>query len=64
MREAPTYRLELEELLAYFQGKRILTVTDVSNYVGHSRRWCRDNLEVSGSGVSIVSLAKKLSELA
>ena len=64
MKEAPTYRLELEELLTYFQGKRILTVTDVSNYVGHSRQWCRDNLEISGSGVSIVSLAKKLSELA
>lgn len=63
-RETATYRLELEELLAHFGGKRILSVTEVSAYLGRSRRWCREHLDIAGeTGVSIVALAKKLSEL-
>ena len=33
-REKETFRLELEEILKFTGGRRVLTVTDVSNYTG------------------------------
>lgn len=61
-RENEAYRLELEQILAAFGNKRILTVTDVSGYLGHSRKWCRDHLGIDGaSGVTPVKLALILS---
>lgn len=63
MREAPTYRLELEEILKNFNDRRILSVTDVSCYTGKSRKWCREHLGVSGKGCTAVQLANALSKL-
>jgi hypothetical protein len=63
MKEAPTYRFELEQLLDYFGGKRVLSVSEISRYVGKSRKWCRETLGVSHD-TSIVSVAKKLAEMA
>ena len=62
-RENETYRLELEQILATFGDKRILSVTDVAGYVGHSRRWCREHLGVSGDGVTAVKLALIMSRI-
>lgn len=47
-REKETFRLELEEILKFTGGRRVLTVTDVSNYTGQSRRVCRERYNVSG----------------
>ena len=59
-REKETFRLELEEILK-FTGGRVLTVTDVSNYTGQSRRVCRERYNVSGKeGISAVALAQML----
>ena len=45
-REKETFRLELEEILKFTGGRRVLTVTDVSNYTGQSRRVCRERYNV------------------
>lgn len=60
-REKETYRLELEQILAYFGDKRILTLTDVATYVGKTRDWTRSHLGVTGEGVTAVKLAYILS---
>lgn len=44
-REKETFRLELEEILKFTGGRRVLTVTDVSNYTGQSRRVCRERIQ-------------------
>lgn len=60
-REKETFRLELEEILKFTGGRRVLTVTDVSNYTGQSWRVCRERYNVSGKeGISAVALAKML----
>ena len=38
-KELPTYREELEQVIAYFGAKRILSRTDVEEYTGKSRNW-------------------------
>ena len=38
-KENPTYRLELEQLLARFPGQTILSRTDIMNYTGRGRTW-------------------------
>ena len=61
-RENQTFRLELEQINARFGGKSLLTVTDVSNYLGHSREWCRKHLGISGKrGMTAVELAQAIS---
>ena len=62
-RENETYRLELEQILAAFGGKRVLSVTDVARYCGHSRKWCREHFGISGDGVTAVKLALMMSRM-
>lgn len=62
-RENETYRLELEQILAACGNKRVLSVTDVSAYLGRSRKWCRDHLGIDGDGVTAVKLALILSRM-
>ena len=60
-REKETFRLELEEILKFTGGRRVLPVTDVRNYTGQSRRVCRERYNVSGKeGISAVALAQML----
>lgn len=61
-REAPTYRDELEEILKFFGGKRILTISDVARYLGRTRDWTREKFGVCGD-VTVVALAHKLVDL-
>lgn len=60
-RETETYRAELEQIIEYFNGKRILTVSDVSRYVGHSRAWVR-NMGITAD-ISATNLANRLSKM-
>ena len=59
-REKPTYRLELEQILAFFPGKRLLTISDVAKYLGRSRNWVREN--VTREDVSTIWLANWLAK--
>lgn len=38
-REKPEYRDNLEDILSFTEGRRILTVADVARYTGKDRRW-------------------------
>lgn len=62
MRESENFRDELEQLYAFFPNKRILNPSDVSRYTGKDRRWCKKTYEITGNGISVVALAKKLSQ--
>ena len=61
MRETMVFRDNLEDILAFSNGKRILTITEVSAYTGRSRKWCREHLGIDSSlGISAATLARKL----
>ena len=62
MREPECYRLILESLNTHSNGKRILSVTDVSRHLGKSRAWCREKLGVTGDGITVEALAMKLAK--
>ena len=38
-REAESYRPELEQILAYFPNKRVLSTKEIMEYTGRSRHW-------------------------
>lgn len=62
--EAPGYRENLADLLEFFNGRRMLTLTDVCRYTGRDRRWVRERLGVQPkTGVSVPTLARRLAEL-
>lgn len=60
-RESESYRPELQEILEYFSGKRVLTTADVMSYTGRSRDWVRSH-EMTGE-ITAVQLALKLTKL-
>jgi len=62
MRESENFRDELEQLYAFFPSKRLLNPTDVSRYTGKDRRWCKKTYDITNSGITVVALAKKLSQ--
>lgn len=39
MKEQELYQLELEQIIKFFHGKRVLTKTDVMNYTGRGKKW-------------------------
>ncbi|RGX53796.1 hypothetical protein DWV16_16360 [Anaerotruncus sp. AF02-27] len=63
--EKPTFRDNLERLDSAFPGKEILSVTDVSNYTGFTRKTARTlfNFKKFGPkvGISKTCLARELS---
>ena len=62
--EIPGYRENLADLLEFFDGRRILSISDVCRYTGHDRRWVQKRLGVKPrAGVSVPTLARKLAEL-
>ena len=63
MREPDRYRQELELLNEKYPGCAILTVTQVAEYIGRSRRWCREKLEIGADGMSKCKLALWLARL-
>lgn len=62
-KERTAYRDNLEDLLAFFDNKRLLTVTDVSTYTGRDPRWVKTRFGFTAkTGISIPTLARKLAE--
>lgn len=62
-REPAAYRNVLEDLLSFFEGKRHLTVVDVSRYTGRTREWCKERYSIDPkAGISTAVLAYKLSQ--
>lgn len=62
-RELPGFRDQLEDILAFSGGQRILSKQEVQQYTGKSRNWCEKHLELSKSGISAHVLARKLVSL-
>lgn len=61
-RENETYRLELEQLIAFFPGKAIINKTELMNYLGKKRVWL-DSHGFTGTDFTLVNVAHKLSKL-
>ena len=62
-REKETYRFELELILEHFNGKHIISFTEVQEYTGRSYNWCRQHLNIPRKGCTAVQLAFALSHL-
>lgn len=61
-RELPTYRDELEEILRFFDNKRVLTKEDVKRYTGRGDKWVASHLPKQKE-YSAVGLAHALASL-
>jgi predicted ArsR family transcriptional regulator len=60
-REKEGYRDQLEDILTYFNQKRLLSVTDVAKYLGISTKRARQKFGFTGeTGITAVDLARKL----
>ena len=61
-REKPTYRDELEQILARF-GKHIFSWKEVQVYTGRGKDWCNTHLKIPHDGCTAVQLAHALTNL-
>lgn len=62
-KEITAYRDNLEDLLSFFDGKRILSVQDVCRYTGRDHRWVKSRFGITPkNGISVPTLARKLAE--
>lgn len=59
-REHALYRPTLEDILAFSGGERILTLTQVAQYVGRENRWVKKHLGIDRNGITAMALAAKL----
>lgn len=62
MRETEAYRDNYESLIAYFGQKRLLTVSDVAEYCGRDRRFVKDLYDIPRGGITVPTLARKMSK--
>ena len=62
-RELPCFRDQLEDILSFSNGNRILTKEEVKIYTGKSRNWCEKYLAVGKGGITAHVLARKLVSL-
>lgn len=62
-RELPGFRDQLEDILSFTNGNRILTKEEVQLYTGKSRNWCDKYLAVTKAGITAHVLARKLVSL-
>jgi hypothetical protein len=65
-KEPEGYREQLEDLNTYFDGKRLLTVSDVEKYTGRERRYVikRFGIKNPKDGITTVQLALRLTKSA
>ena len=56
------YRPILEDILAFTGGKRMMSLTEVSVYVGRESRWVKRHLDVTREGITVHELANKLAK--
>ena len=61
-RETETFRLELEQLMARFPDKTVLTRKDLMEYTGKKRGWL-DSHGFTGKDFTLVKVATMLSKL-
>ena len=59
--EIAEYRLVLEDLLAYTNGKRLLTARLVAEYLGINVKTARKRYGIGSNGIHAVELARALS---
>ena len=64
-REKPAYRDNLEDILEFTDGRRLLTLAEVARYLGKDRRWVLDNIfkpcdKSTQDGISAMTLARRL----
>lgn len=62
-REKETYRLELEQILARFDGRTVISWKEVQEYTGKGKDWCNSHLKIPHDGCTVVQLANALSSL-
>ena len=62
-RELDGYRDQLEDILTFFDGRRLLTVTDVAIYLGRQRNCVRERFGIGKEGITAPMLARKLAAL-
>ena len=62
MNEPETYRATLESVLAFSNGKRVLSQSDVARHLNKSRGWVRTHLDIGRDGITVEGLAWKLSK--
>lgn len=63
-REPYAYRDNLEDLLSFFGGKRILSIKDVAAYTGRNEKWCKQRFRIEAKkGISVPTLARMLCEV-
>jgi len=62
-REAEGYRPELEQILTYFPGRRVLSMKEVMEYTGKSRHWLLNRgIRCEISAVQLALLLTKLNQ--
>ena len=62
-REPLAYRDNLEDLLPFFGGRRMLNLQDVARYTGRDYRWCKDRCGIdTKKGISGPTLARMLAD--
>ena len=61
-RETETYRLELEQIMAAFPGKAIISRVELMQYLGKKRHWL-DSHGFAGKDFTVVSVANRLSKM-
>lgn len=62
--EHPDYRNNLEDILSYFNGKRLLSAKEISLYTGKTQRWVSDRFDLKrGACISASTLARRLCEV-
>lgn len=64
-KEKPAYRDNLEDILEYTEGRRMLTLAEVARYLGKDRRWVEEFVfkpcgKKCKDGISAMTLARQL----
>lgn len=60
-REREDYRDNLEDLLEFFGGKRLISKIEAANYLGLDPRTAAKRFDIGKNGISLPTLARRLS---
>lgn len=62
MKEPEAYRDNYEALLTFFNGRMLLSQTDVASYCGKDRRTVARLYAIGKDGITIPTLARRMSQ--
>lgn len=62
-KEPESFRTELEQIMAFSGGRRLLKQCEVAAYLGRSVDYVREHMNVSRDGMSATALAMYLAKL-